>query len=258
MQKKGVSTFLICLVLATPLKLKAESLYEVHPITDSVLITGTALGALVPELFASHLVNPRCPCPATEVNGFDRPVIGNHSHAADVVSDLTLGLSLGGPLLLDALLVGWSEPLKEDAIVYAETLAVTGALVSGTKFLVQRPIPRVYAGDPTLMKQSEGYLSFYSGHTTMAFSALSAAAVTSNLRYHTGVWPWLITGALGTSVAAERVLAGRHFYSDVIVGGVIGTAIGIANPLIHEKRSSDSLTVVPVSDGTLIVWTRIL
>ena len=72
--------------------------------------------------------------------------------------------------------------LLEDATVYVDTLSVNGALVTAAKYIVQRPLPRTYAGDPALVNQPGGYRSFYSGHTSLVVAALSATAVT--LTFH--------------------------------------------------------------------------
>jgi membrane-associated phospholipid phosphatase len=33
-----------------------------------------------------------------------------------------------------------------------------------------------------------------------------------------------------------RVEAGKHFYTDVLVGAVVGSAIGVAVPMLHRKK----------------------
>src|SRR5512138_23165 len=221
--------------------------YDVHPWLDGALVAGGVLGSAVPYARQSRLVSYRCPCSPDEVNPFDRPVIGNHSELADHLSDATLGAILAGPLLLDLGALGPGRAFAEDAVVYAEVLALNQATVTLVKYLVQRPIPRTYAGDPTVLRSADGYRAFYSGHASTAFAALSAGAVTASLRYGTGAWPWAIVGVLGTSVAAERVLAGRHFYTDVIVGAAAGTAFGVGVPLLHRRRrGSPRLGAMPV------------
>ena len=77
-------------------------------------------------------------------------------------------------------------------------------------------------------------------------------AMTSNLRYGTGAWPWVAVGALGTTVAVARVAGGKHFASDVIVGGIVGTAIGITIPLLHRRNTeSNKVFLAPIGEGGL-------
>src|SRR5262249_20290271 len=151
--------------------------------------------------------------------GFDRWAIGYASDAVDTVSTVTAGLAIIGPLALDLADVGTSTPFLEDTTVFAEALLVNGALVTATKYTVQRPSPRVYS--PALLavvSSPSDYRSFYSGHTSTTFAALTAASMTWTLRHGATWWPWVVTGVVGSSVGLERIFAGRHFPSDVLVG----------------------------------------
>jgi membrane-associated phospholipid phosphatase len=40
-------------------------------------------------------------------------------------------------------------------------------------------------------------------------------------------------------VAAERVAAGRHFYTDVAVGALAGAVVGTLVPLAHRRAPED-------------------
>jgi membrane-associated phospholipid phosphatase len=208
--------------------------YELSLGADVAVLSLSAAGMVIPLALQSELVHPSCPCHPAEVNALDRHVIGNHSAAADTISNISVYVIPVAPLALDALDVGWSKTLLEDTVVYGETLAVSGALVTITKTIVQRPRPYLYAlgavGGPA------DYSSFYSGHTTLAFAVLTAASMTYELRHGPSPWPWVITAILGTSVAAERVIAGKHFYTDVAVGAVTGVAVGLLIPWLHAPK----------------------
>ena len=41
---------------------------------------------------------------------------------------------------------------------------------------------------------------------------------------------------LGVGTADLRTRAGMHFYSDVLVGAVVGSAVGVALPYFHGGR----------------------
>ena len=130
-------------------------------------------------------------------------------------------------------------------VVYGEALAVSGAFVTVAK------------NSPSILGQPD---QLSSAHTTLVFSALSAASVTSNLRHHSGIWPWLVTGAVGTSVAVERAASGRQFSTDVAVGMGAGIAVGVLVPLFHAERSSqgETITVLPLENGRSSSVTRSL
>jgi len=222
--------------------------YHVKPGVDIPLTLGTALGSLVAYLYAGELITPRCPCDPHEVNAFDRGAIGNTNAAARKLSDLTAAAAVGVPLVLDAIHLGQGEAFVDDAIVFTQALAINSVLVGVTKILVHRPLPRTYAGDSILIGKPEGYRSFYSGHTSLVFAALSASATTVQLRYGKKTWPWIVTLVVGTSVGIERVADGRHFPTDVLVGAAVGSAIGIAVPRLHAR--ADRRLTAPVLQET--------
>jgi membrane-associated phospholipid phosphatase len=230
-----------------------RSIYRINPALDGALIAAGTVASAIPYLFAKQLIHPRCPCDPREVNGFDRGSIGDASKFADDLSDVTMVAAVAAPPLLDALDLGVRGELLEDLVVYAETMAIDTAFVSVTKAAVQRPLPRVYAGDAGLINTPNGYRSFYSGHTTSTVAALSAGAMTWTLRHGdtawNRTWPWLVTGLVGSSVAAERVLAGRHFVSDVLVGAATGAAIGILVPYLHARAPAVSVGIAPADGG---------
>lgn len=219
----------------------ARVVYQLRLGVDAPVIAASALAITVPTLLASEIIHRRCPCDPSEINGLDRGAVGNHSAFADVTSDVTAVLAMAGPPFLDLLDLGAGEAFYADAAVFAETLLVNGALVEIAKYAVQRPLPRTYAGDPSLINSAGGYRSFYSGHASTVFAALTASAMTLRFRYGEHIWPWAIAGVVGTSVGVERVAAGRHFPTDVIVGAAVGTAVGVLVPWLHKRASPVAL-----------------
>lgn len=224
--------------------------YRLRAEVDAPVIAGAAAAITVPALFASDIIRERCPCDPSEINGLDRGAVGNHSAFADVASDATAAAAMVVPPLLDLIDVGHGEAFQSDAVVFAETLLVNGALVQIAKYTVQRPLPRTYAGDASLIHSPGGYRSFYSGHTSTVFAALTSTAMTVRLRYGERWWPWGIAVGVGSSVALERVAGGRHFPSDVMVGAVAGSLVGIAVPALHAKESP--VTLVPSAHGLAV------
>jgi membrane-associated phospholipid phosphatase len=231
-----------------------RSVYHISPPVDITVTVATALGTALAFLNSDKLITPRCPCDPNEVNGFDRGAIGNKNPTAARLSDLTVMTVAVAPLVLDAIdLGGPNNVWWEDAVVFAQTLAVQGALMTTAKFIVQRPLPRTYAGDPSLIDSPDGYRSFYSGHTSLVFAGLSATAMTIRLRYGEKTWPWIVTGVVGTSVAIERVADGRHFPTDVIAGAVMGTAVGIVVPWLHSRGGAGVPQASRGAGGSLLV-----
>ncbi len=90
-------------------------------------------------------------------------------------------------------------------------------------------------------------MSFYAGHVSTAFATLSMAAYTARRRHGEHVWPWIVAGLLGTSVAVERVASGHHFPTDVATGAVAGTAIGITVPWLHLRHGQPRLAITAMA-----------
>ncbi len=233
-----------------------RSVYRTSLAVDLPVIAGALAGALVPNQFPTRLIRPSCPCSADQVNPLDRFAIRMDSKAAGVVSDWTVGLSVVVPAAADALRLGLGPALRDDLVILTETIAVNSALVTGVKFAVQRPLPLTYAGRDGLAVQAQGYRSFYSGHTSTAVAALTAASWTIQMRDGPQAWPWIVTAAAGASVAVERVAAGRHFPTDVLVGGAVGFGVGTLVPLLHARvlpwKMPASLSILPARDGLAV------
>jgi membrane-associated phospholipid phosphatase len=137
---------------------------------------------------------------------------------------------------VDLIDVGFGQALLEDMLVYGEVLSITGTATAATKFAVQRPRPYVYGATSTAVLNSPAsYTSFFSGHATATFGALTTLAMNESLRHGPTVWPWLVVGLVGTSVAIERVLAGQHFPTDVIAGAAVGMGTGVLVPWLHRR-----------------------
>jgi membrane-associated phospholipid phosphatase len=246
---------LLFLVQATPVPLPRDPamVYHVRPNVDVAVTLGASVTTLLAYLYADRLITPRCPCDPGQVNHFDRGAIGNTSTTARRLSDLMAAAAVGVPLVIDVIDLGQGEALVSDAIVFAQTLAINGLLVGTTKIIVHRPLPRSYAGDPILIGKPEGYRSFYSGHTSLVFAALSASAMTIRLRYGEKTWPSVVTAIVGTTVGVARIADGRHFPTDVLVGAVMGTATGILVPSLHARKGSPLTgpAVMPTLGGGL-------
>ncbi len=141
---------------------------------------------------------------------------------ASIISDVGLigtGATVGGLYLYGVLkhddrahetgLLG-AESVGDSFVVYALTNVVTGRLRP-----YQGPEPGDFFRHHTLSS------SFPSGHATFTWAMTSVLAREYPSRRSQIFWY-----AVGSTVAASRVLAGQHFTSDVVVGSGIGWLIG--------------------------------
>jgi membrane-associated phospholipid phosphatase len=176
----------------------------------------------------------------TELLPFDRAACRTFSSSAADWSNGLVMLTVALPVALQVG-AGVDEAAGKRLLVYGETLSLTLALNAVTKYLVGRPRPHVYHSDPRVSDYAErqgkdSHLSFFSGHTAIAFAAAVSGSYlftqTSNDRgARTGVWGTELF--LAAATAGLRVRAGQHFPSDVLVGAVVGTGLGVAIPSLH-------------------------
>ena len=95
--------------------------------------------------------------------------------------------------------------------------------------------------------------SFPSGHTTVAF------ALSTVLAEHFGtVWSRIGFYGFASLTAYARVLNNQHWFSDVIVGALIGISGGIHVLAREESRNNigehSSLSVYPSINGISLIY----
>ena len=106
--------------------------------------------------------------------------------------------------------------------------------------------PFVYNPDVALEKKMSvnARKSFFSGHTSVAFAAMIFLSTVHSKYYPDSDWKPFIWGGtilLASSVGYLRIIAGAHFPSDVIVGALVGSAVGYLIPRIHETDTSNTM-----------------
>jgi hypothetical protein len=105
---------------------------------------------------------------------------------------------------------------------------------------VRRPRPYRYRLPPTAHCETKDCaVSFYSGHASTAFAAAVAgsylfAESAPDPRSRYAMWGFELT--LASATANLRVRGGLHYYSDVLVGALVGTGIGVLVPVLHGER----------------------
>ena len=218
--------------------------------TDLALDGGIIAGALALTAAARLLPVDSTIRWRRELVPFDEPVKANFSARAAQLSDVLVTVTALTPLALQAG-QGFGPDTAGRALVYGETIATTLALNSVAKYLVARPRPYVYNRDAAVeeyarLHEKDSHLSFYSGHAATAF----AAAVSSGYLFtqssddpaaRTAVWASGLF--LAGATANLRVRAGKHFYSDVLLGAVAGAGVGLALPALHYRgRPTHALT----------------
>jgi len=240
-----------------------DSPYTLSWAADAPVLALAAGGVVLPLVFQDGLVGDGGPFRSGSVNALDRWVTRQHLAGADAASNVLLYSLVALPFAADALDVGLNRQTwagwAVDAVVIAEALLVNEAVNQLVKVTVQRPRPLLYdrpADDPAY-GVADNHLSFYSGHTSKTFAAGMAWASTFTRRHPGSAWRFAAFGGAalaGGTVGLLRVLAGKHFVTDVAVGALMGTAIGLGVPWLHQRSAGrPSVVLVPRAQGALVV-----
>jgi len=218
-----------------------------------ILGSGFGLGVLALSLernIQSLNINELQNLSRKNVNAFDRCATYNWSEEASIVSDYLLNFMIISPVALLA-----SDQVRKDfgtfSVMYMENLFLSFAAVHTTKILIKRNRPYLYNKNVPLKYKTDrsSRLSFFSGHTTHAFSSAVFLSTVYAKYYPDSKWKPYIWGVslLSASITGYlRYASGDHFPTDIIIGAVVGSAIGYLIPLIHKVDEIDeSLDVIP-------------
>ena len=207
-----------------------------------MLLGGAALFA---ASLGMHGSTQEMPVDLSQVNAFDRAAMFEYSKVLDEASDFTQYAAAALPFVL-ALGVSQDQAFAA-GVIYFEVMTRAFFAKNMVKALVPRVRPWVYMASEngSVPQVWEGNDSFPSGHATMAFAAAAFGVTTAVLELPSGS-PWLVPFAatevsLAVATGSLRVLSGMHFMTDVIAGAALGTAIGIALPLLHTSWTGGAI-----------------
>jgi membrane-associated phospholipid phosphatase len=252
---------------------------EIHFGTGDFVVTGAAAGVIVGTAIAT-------PRPDHWHGGilFDEdardalrmPTLMGRYWVRDA-SDVGVSLASTWPFLVDALVTAWwyrgrADLARKMTFVGAQAFALASAVQGGANIIGsrERPFGRLCGTEiPQKSVDCEPevrYRSFFSGHATLAFTSaglLCANHLGLGLLGKTGD---ILTCAGGFTVATMtglfRVMSDMHYASDVAIGAIVGTAAGLAVPILHFDAPSKEpaagtldLRIGPVGRGVGVVGT---
>ena len=227
---------------------------------DAALSATGLLWFVTAELLKADLVPEKCRWCYRRANGasalnfVDRSVRShlkwdNPELAGDISSVLAYAFMPLASFGLPATAAAYDDHLRYapvDTLLIAEATILAADLNQLVKlvFVRERPyvhyLPHLPQGIQGLGDSpSDANLSFYSGHTNLAFAMATSSATIAYLRNYR-----LAPMVLGTQLAAAitvgylRIAADRHYLSDVMTGAVLGSLIGTLVPLLFHNASS--------------------
>jgi hypothetical protein len=167
----------------------------------------------------------------------------------------TLGVPIGAELTQ-----GVDIRLANTSIIYAEIVAANFLLNTVVKYTMPRLRPYNYRTPPAAAYVAsqgvDAQLSFYSGHASSAFAAAIGGSYLFAAAHPEGMaksYLWGVESAMATATAILRIRAGKHFYSDVAVGMVVGSAMGIGVPLLEGVHYRPTATEMAFAGGGALI-----
>lgn len=235
---------LILLFLIGYMGIHAQSPYKFRYAVDVPIISvglGGVLGGFIHEKKRDHLEPiDLVGLDRMNISNFDRNPTYYWSPKSAHWSDAVMYTSMASPLLFLA-----GERSRKDfgmvAAISAEVFLLNTGITYLTKELVQRKRPYVYNPDAPLEEKLEkgSTQSFFSGHTsTVASASFSFAMMHHHYYPDSNLKPlvWFLAGVLPMATAILRVRAGKHYWTDVLIGYGVGASIGVGVPLLHKIK----------------------
>jgi membrane-associated phospholipid phosphatase len=263
------------IAVALALAAAASDKVDVRPAADLAIAGGALVAWAVPEFLQDRLAPAQCRlCDGSDNSGLPGTGARGSLNAVDAwFHDALTGwpVSRGAAgTLSDAVAYGlvpvgvlagsWTATGphatggagSRAAAIVVESALVSGAIVQGVKHVAARKRPFVRYGNGETygtydVADPGSRLGFPSGHTAWATSLGVALATTATIEESRAA-PWLwVSAAVGSvTTGALRMIAEKHYFTDVAAGAVIGAACGIVVPLLHRRGgalSSDAVSV---------------
>lgn len=231
----------------------ADGHHDLRNTSWQFLLAETGVSAVTLTAFAIPAADT---CRWCETNGFDDAIrdalrasnprtVGHVSH---VFAFGAAPLVAAGGALLPAIEDRALHRAGTDLWILANTLLFDTGFNEVFKRAVGRQRPAFHYGVQGETEASgipsEESRSFYSLDTSFAFSAAACGATLAYLHGYE-IAPWILgAGAtFATTAGVLRISADMHWATDVIVGAVAGTAIGVSVPLVFHRREQSPADV---------------
>lgn len=200
--------------------------------------------------------------PQSELLPWDRPVAGRYAEWPDKLSDWAAPVAVAPVALAGYAWYngGTASGFLGYTLMYAQALAIQSGLNLATRSLKLWPRPYIYAEDgegreAAEKAEGEAYGSFFSGHSSAAFTAAVFTASYFSEMYPASPYRgvvWAGSLSLAGFVGALRIAAGKHYPSDVVVGALVGTGVSLLVLETHKESAKNvSLWVGPGNFGAV-------
>ncbi|HEX5659725.1 MAG TPA: phosphatase PAP2 family protein [Polyangiales bacterium] len=150
----------------------------------------------------------------------------------------------------------------ENTIVLGEAVVATAVITQLLKYTVarERPFLRTQRDSGELVTHGpDDNLSFFSGHTSITFAlAVGAGSIASFREYKHAPWIWALGMPLAALSGYLRIAADRHYFTDVLTGALVGSAVGVLIPWLHRHYAHTDGPRVSASPPGMLTMTWLL
>ncbi len=217
----------------------------VGDIIESTVAVGTFISSFVYKEFFYESEWDGTVFDLNTVNAFDRWSAHPYNDSLHKLSNVTCMINLAlVPMVFfgTELLIGNAD-MKNVLVLtklYGDAFLFSYGVKNWINVAVRRYRPYMYFENPNYKEISNGEFewAFPSGHTKAAFMTATFMHYTLCQYYPDSVWKWPVIGvsyAVASLTGVLRVMSGCHFFSDVLVGAVIGATCGVVFPLMHRN-----------------------
>jgi membrane-associated phospholipid phosphatase len=236
MKLRGAPVVFLGLLLAYAPRAHAQAAPDHQRSRQYYAVHGTIVGALFAGSVATHVAFH--PSAGQDFGWFpgDASLRGRRSVAAAELSNSLITLTVAAPVFTEVGR-GVDAHFANFGVVYSEALTANLLLNGISKLAFRRPRPYSY-GVPEAqdLDPRDRNVSFYSGHSSTAFTAAVAGSLLfaeSAPNRAAKLVLWGSELALAGATANLRIRAGKHYYSDVVVGSLVGIGLGVLVPVLH-------------------------
>ena len=153
-------------------------------------------------------------------------------HASSLSDWLLYGVTLSSIPIIPLLS---NEDYYDNLFLQLDILSLNGVITNFVKVVSSRERPK-YRFNSKKNKSNETYKSFFSGHTSTAFSiGVSNAIILSEQYPEHSSKIWLTSIGIATATGYYRIASDEHYASDVIAGSIAGSLVGY---FLHKKNNS--------------------
>jgi membrane-associated phospholipid phosphatase len=181
---------------------------------------------------------------------WDKPLAGRYSESADLASDIGSVFAIA-PLVVGG--IAWHDGSSTGGefatftLMFFQAIGIGNGLNLAMRSLEIWPRPYMYSESGEGRKKaenakSEAYGSFFSGHTTAAFTVATFTDQWFRTAYPNSPYKGIMRASaysLATLESVLRIAAGKHYFTDVLVGALVGTGVSIGILEMHKDRNEN-------------------